>query len=126
MRRNTFQRNLIFDTINELKSHPTAEEVYAAVVDKYANISKATVYRNLNQLTQEHYIGKISIPDGADCFDHISKNHYHAKCRSCCKVFDVDMDYLTDLEKFIRDTRGFKFEEHSILFSGTCLNCKIK
>ncbi|MGL5260245.1 MAG: Fur family transcriptional regulator [Lachnospiraceae bacterium] len=124
MKRNTFQRDLIFDTIQKLKSHPTVETVYEEIIKQYPNISKATVYRNLNKLAEKGYIGRISIPNGADCFDHIPDNHYHTKCSICNKVFDVDMDYITNLETYIKDTHGFKFETHNIVFGGICKKCQ--
>ena len=38
--------------------------------------------------------------------------------------FDVDMDYIADMEKFIKDTHGFVFTGHDIIFKGVCPACK--
>lgn len=62
-RHNTIQRSLVLDVVNRLKSHATADEVYAEVAATHPNISKATVYRNLNLLSEMGMIRKLEIPD---------------------------------------------------------------
>ena len=125
IQRNTIQRSAILATVNCLKSHPTADEVYDEISKTYPTISRATVYRNLNQLWEGDCINKIEVPNGADCFDHIVTKHYHIKCSTCGKVFDVEMEYIEDLEKSIRNSNGFDFSGHDIIFKGVCPKCKI-
>lgn len=103
--------------------HPTADEIYAAVAVNYPNISRATVYRNLKQLAQIGEISEIETPGSADHFDYQLHNHYHVRCVECGRVFDVEMDYISDLEKSIKDARGFKFSGHDLMFKGICPKC---
>ncbi len=124
LKRNTVQRALILEAVQALKNHATADEVYEEIAKKHPSISRGTVYRNLNSLANENYIHKIEIPDGADCFDHRILKHYHIKCTSCGKVFDVEMEYMEDLEKSIKDSKGFEFSCHDIMFKGICPDCK--
>ena len=123
-KRNTIQCALVLETVNKLRCHATADEVYDAIVQEHPNISRATVYRNLNRLSQLGRIHKMEIPGGADRFDHECYKHYHIRCEKCGRVFDVDMEYIADLEKKIRDTHGFEFTGHDIVFTGICPNCK--
>ena len=122
IQRNTIQCSLVLDMVRML-CHATADEIYNAVVKEHPNISKATVYRNLNRLAEMGKIRKIEIPDGPDRFDHIYQRHYHVKCTICGRVYDVDMDYMADLEKKIKDTHGFEFTGHNIIFQGICPDC---
>ena len=62
-RRNTFQRQLIMEIICNVDNHPTADEIYQQILLRYSNISKATVYRNLNLLAEMGMIKKIECPD---------------------------------------------------------------
>lgn len=126
IKRNTIQRSMVLDAVNKLKSHATAEEVYQTVAEEHPNISKGTVYRNLNQLAEMGEIRKIEVPGSADRFDHICHDHYHARCLKCGKVFDVEMDYMQDLEKQIKDANGFQFSGHDLMFKGVCPNCQKK
>lgn len=124
IKRNTIQRSLVLEAVNKLKCHATADEVYQMVAQEHPNISKGTVYRNLHQLAENGEIRKIEVPGSADRFDHRCHDHYHVRCTKCGKVFDVDMDYITDLEKKIRDTHGFEFTGHDLVFRGLCPDCR--
>ena len=46
------QREIILNTLKENVVHPTAEYLYAKIQEKDPKISLATLYRNLNQLTE--------------------------------------------------------------------------
>lgn len=124
IRRHTIQCALVLEAVNKLRCHATADEIYNALVKEHPNISKGTVYRNLQRLCEMGDIRKRDIPGGADRFDHLSNNHYHAKCIMCGRVFDVDMEYIVDMEKSIKDTHGFVFTGHDIVFKGICSECK--
>ena len=124
MRRQTVQRSLVLKAVNKLQCHATADEIYEDIVKEHPNVSRATVYRNLNLLSETGHIRKIEIPGGADCFDHLCHDHCHVKCEKCGRIFDVDMEYVTGLEKNIRNDRGFSFTGYDIIFRGICPNCQ--
>lgn len=124
IKRNTIQRALVFEAVNKLKCHATADEIYNVIVNEHPNISRGTVYRNLKQLSESGEIRKMEIPGGADRFDHRCHDHYHARCLKCGQVFDVEMEYIKDLEKKIKDTHGFEFSGHDIMFKGICPECR--
>ncbi|MGL4791038.1 MAG: Fur family transcriptional regulator [Anaerotignaceae bacterium] len=124
MKRNTMQRNLVLEAVNNLGCHATADEIYEHVVTKQTTISRSTVYRNLKHLVDTGEISKVAIPNGADLFDHLTYKHYHAKCIRCGKLIDVKMDYMENLEEKITDTDNFMFYTHDIIFKGLCKNCQ--
>lgn len=123
-RHNTIQRSLVLDVVNRLKSHATADEVYAEVAATHPNISKATVYRNLNLLSEMGMIRKLEIPGGADRFDHICKEHCHVKCEKCGRVFDIEIPYIDGLENRVENRNGFELTGYDILFRGICPGCR--
>lgn len=122
--RNTIQRDLVMRAVTELQNHPTAEEIYQTVVREHANISRGTVYRNLNLLADTQRILRIEVPNAADRFDFNTQGHYHLACTGCGRVFDVDMPYQEDLKSQIRDTHGFEIMDHTIIFRGVCPQCR--
>lgn len=122
--RHTIQRSLVLEAVNKLKCHATAEEIYEEIIAKHPRISRATVYRNLNLLSEMGEIRKLEIPGQADRFDHCCHDHYHVRCETCGRVFDVDMDYITGLEQSIKNTRDFVFTGYDILFRGICPDCQ--
>lgn len=122
--RNTVQRNVIFEAVGALGTHPTAEEVYSFVSKDYPNISKATVYRNLNLLAETGSLVKIDNVAQADRYDHNLHRHYHLQCDKCGKVYDIEMDYLDDIYRKIKEFNGFEVTDHDIVFKGKCPECK--
>ena len=123
-RRNTVQRAMVYEAVNRLKSHATAAEIYELISSEHPSVSRGTVYRNLNQLAEEGEISRIEVPGGPDRYDHRCHNHYHARCLSCGRLFDIDVDYLDGLEKMVRDAHGFAISGHDILFNGLCPACQ--
>lgn len=124
MKRNTIQSSLVLETVRKLQCHATADEVYSEIIKTYPTISRGTVYRNLQRLCETGEIRKREIPDGADRFDHLCDDHYHIRCVKCGRVFDVDMEYIPNLEQSVRDAHGFSFTGHDIVFKGICPECK--
>ena len=122
-KRHTLQRSLVLEAVKYLHCHATADDIYYLIVTKHPNISRGTVYRNLNLLSDIGEIRKVEIPSGADRFDHECHPHYHARCIECNRVFNVDMEFISDLQKNIKDTQGFEFTGHDLIFKGICLEC---
>ena len=122
-KRNTIQRSLVLEAVKALQCHATADEVHDTIMKNHPDISRGTVYRNLNLLSDVGEIRKVELPGGADRYDHLCHSHYHARCAKCGGVFDVEMEYIADLEKSIKDPCGFEFTGHDIIFKGICFEC---
>lgn len=125
MNRNTVQRRLVLEAVRQLY-HPTAEEVYGVVAKAHPNVSKATVYRNLNLLADKGYIRRVQLLDAAIRFDGDAAVHFHAQCRACGKVLDVPAEpSLVGMAKRLAGM-GFWAEEQEVLFRGLCADCLLK
>ena len=116
------QRDAIIEELCQRYDHPTAEEIYLALKIKMPNLSLGTVYRNLNMLSDDGTIQKISV-GGADHFDGNAKNHYHMLCTECKRLIDVAYPVLEDIEKKAVDFVDGKITSHSITFIGVCNGC---
>lgn len=123
--RNTVQKSIIMETIRQTGGHQAAESVYKAVHETYPSISRATVYRNLNQLALQGTLKKVQVPEGADVFDLYTEPHYHIRCSVCGRVYDVDLPYMEDLNSRISNYHGFQIQSHDIVFNGICPNCVV-
>jgi len=126
-KRNTIQRQLVISAVRTLSNHPTAEEVYKEIIKEYPDISKGTVYRNLNSLVESGLLSKVSVPSSADRYDHVLIKHYHIECTRCKKFMNVnDLDYFQGLDDKIAQLTGFKMENHDIVFEGICPECQLE
>lgn len=124
MSRHTIQRSLVFEAVNKLQCHATAEEIYEAIITEHPSMSRATVYRNLKLLSKIGDIRKIEISGGADRFDPLCHDHYHVKCEKCGRVFDVAMEYISGLERIYGMTADLFSTDTIYLFRGVCPNCQ--
>ncbi len=116
------QREAILNELCARYDHPTAEELYFALKASLPNLSLGTVYRNLNKLSEDGTIQKISI-SGADHFDGNAQNHYHMLCTECRKLFDVNYPVLEDIETKADGFTDGKITSHTITFIGVCNGC---
>jgi len=123
-KRNTIQRQLIYDAVKELNIHATAEQVFEYVVKKYPTISKATVYRNLSQMAESGELLNAGNLLGSTRYDHNCHEHYHFACEACKKVFDVEDDFSDVIEK-LRSNSGFAVAYGGISFIGVCKGCAV-
>ena len=122
-KRNTIQRQLIFDAVEELNIHATAEQVYEHISQKHPSIGRATVYRNLGQMSEAGDLLKVCSYNGSTHYDHNCHEHYHFICQNCKKVFDVE-GRIPNLVSEFGDTDGFDITDCNVSFSGLCWECK--
>ncbi len=90
-RRNTRQKRVILQSVEQLGCHPTAVQIYSAVRKVLPRTSLSTVYRNLGILVDQ---GKIKAVKGAGKeihYDHNIEEHNHIKCSVCGRVCDVNI-----------------------------------
>ena len=124
IRRNTIQRSLVLEAVADFHGHPTAEEVYSELNVKYPDISKATVYRNLNVLCEDGELFKLSMPNEADRFDYAEHGHSHLKCLVCGKVEDLHLTYIDNIREVLKKETGYEIDMNKMVFEGICPECK--
>ncbi len=118
------QREAIKEYLSQTKEHPTADTVYTNIRAVLPNISLGTVYRNLNLLAEQGEILKINCEDGSVHFDGNLDPHYHFICKSCGKIFDIEMESIDFINKIAGASFGGKIEGHIVHFYGKCPDCK--
>ncbi len=124
VRRNTRQREYVLDAVRRACNHPTAEQIRDEVAKKCANISLTTVYRNLNLLSDEGQILRLTIPNEPDRFDKTVDAHYHICCEDCGRFEDVMVPYCSDIDRSAGELSGYRITGHSIIFRGKCAACR--
>ena len=124
-KRNTIQKQIVFDTFEELNNHPSAGMVYEAVAEKYPGISRATVFRLLAEAADEGRIQRLKLNGSNDRYDITTCHHHHVVCRECGAVADVDMSF--DDSSLLKGATGhedFVLLEGHVEFVGICSKCQ--
>ena len=122
--RNTVQKSIVLQALNELANHPTADAVYDRVHASHPSISKATVYRILNKMSDEDQVLRVRINNGADHFDHQVFPHYHVRCIECGRVDDVMIPLLSEVEEQAAEASSYLITGCSLQFDGICPACQ--
>ncbi|MDR1664812.1 MAG: transcriptional repressor [Clostridiales bacterium] len=122
-KRNTIQRQLVYDAVKNLNIHASAEQVYEYIAREHPTISKATVYRNLSQMAEMGELCNIGNFWGSARYDHNLHKHYHFICEECERVFDVD-NFSPEIDGRSPFMEGFEIKSHSLTFSGLCPECR--
>jgi Fe2+ or Zn2+ uptake regulation protein len=91
--RYTSQRAAVFDHLEKVKTHPTAEEVYRAVRRQLPKISLATVYKALEALVAARLAAKLTNGDGAARYDCRGDDHYHLRDVATGEIRDLAIDF---------------------------------
>ncbi len=121
------QREVVLEIMKNTRTHPTAEEIYFKALQKEPKISKSTVYRNINILVENGALKRITIPNKPDRYDYFYKEHNHAVCSECGKVFDFTYPFnREDIERKINSQIGKEFKVDCVKVVGICDDCKSK
>ena len=123
--RNTKQRELLLDIVRAHTDHPTADTIFEEAHRLDEKISRGTVYRNLNYLSEAGAIMHIKVP-GADRYDLKTDFHYHFLCVRCRGVWDLPFEYTPEYDKMLSELTRYEVFRHRLLFEGLCPSCKSK
>ena len=117
----TPQRRAIVECLEAAKHHPTADEIFGVVNNRFPMTSKATVYSTLNLLKEAHLVQEV-FEDGVSRFDPNLAHHHHFICRACGKVEDVDDAVVAQLPSPPMPP-NVTVEEIEMTFRGLCAAC---
>lgn len=117
------QRELVLRLVQEHRIHATADAIYQMARQEDPTISLGTVYRNLNFLTEQGLIKKITMPDGGDRYDGGMDEHHHCVCASCGRVADVFFS-VKGLSQAVEEQTGMRCEDYQLTIRGLCEKCR--
>jgi Fe2+ or Zn2+ uptake regulation protein len=95
--RYTEQRAAVYDYLDKVKTHPTAEDVYQAVRRRLPKISLATVYKALEALVEARLATKLTNGDGSARYDCRGEDHYHLRDVESGEIRDLPVEFDPDL-----------------------------
>ena len=124
--RMTNQREIILRELQKKKQHLTADELYDIVKKAMPRISLATVYRNLEILSEAGVIGKLEISGRQKRFDYDPEEHDHIYCVVCHRVDNLDVERTGDDTKNMASVTGYTVTGYRLEIIGICDECQKK
>ncbi len=122
--RMTHQREIILSELEKSLNHPTADELYLRVKQLLPHISLATVYRNLEILSQEGLIQKLAVSGRQKRFDRNLTKHHHIYCVECHRIDNLTDEVVKDFTLSANQRKGYAVTGFRVEFFGLCPQCK--
>jgi Fe2+ or Zn2+ uptake regulation protein len=125
--RMTAQRRLILETLVEMSSHPTAEELFQLAQESDPSLHLSTVYRTLRWLEQEGLVQTRLFNDARrqERFDPTpTAEHYHFVCTGCKSVIEFDNLLVNVIKAQFELHSGAEVDSGSVTLYGLCAACR--
>jgi Fur family transcriptional regulator, peroxide stress response regulator len=116
----TPQRIAVFEAALAL-SHPTVDQIFEYVHQKYPGAARGTVYNILESLAEKKLIHKVKADTGSMRYDAILDSHHHLYCSECNKIEDYYDDELNRLlENYFKnkEIKNFRIENIKLQITG--------
>lgn len=121
----TPQRVAICQLLANTETHPTANDIFLELKDKYPSLSLATIYNTLDVLVGMGAVNALgSIGDDKVHFDGNTSPHINLACIKCHKIVDLHTKEINQLNTEINQRSGFKVLGSRVLYYGICPDCQ--
>ncbi len=121
----TPQRLAICQLLANTETHPTANDIFLELKDKYPSLSLATIYNTLDVLVGMGAVNALgSIGDDKVHFDGNTSPHINLACIKCHKIVDLHTKEINQLNTEINQRSGFKVLGSRVLYYGICPDCQ--
>jgi len=120
----TPQRLEICELILSSKEHPTADQIYQKVKEKFPTISSATVYQTLHLLRGLGLLQELGLYGMSTRYDPNISPHINVICPKCGKIFDYETEDIKKLWNQIVSNIGFNPIGQRLDIYAYCERCK--
>jgi Fur family transcriptional regulator, ferric uptake regulator len=125
MQRNTNQRRAILHALQSAPGPLTPQEVLERAQDEHERLGLATVYRNLNALSEQGDIIAVHLPNDVPRYEISGRgHHHHFRCETCGKVFELEGSCPVAVLEGVTLPGGFKVQGHELTLYGVCSACQ--
>jgi Fur family ferric uptake transcriptional regulator len=124
MKRNTKQREEVWQALEQSPSFVSAQELHQNLRGQGSSIGLATVYRTLNALTVEGSADALTV-EGENLYRACSPgHHHHLLCRECGKTTEIEASAVESWAQKVASEHGYSDPQHIVDIFGTCPACR--
>lgn len=124
----TKQKNIIKELfINNPDKHFTVEQILLEINNGVTSVSKATLYRALDNLVSLGEVIKFNLDGMCSCYLYNNKEHseqIHLKCEECGNVFHIDSKVVKGIDSKLMKECGFLIDNKRTMLYGVCDSCR--
>lgn len=118
----TQARRIVFERVFARHDHFRADDLAAELASGADHVSRGTVYRTLDLMTEAGFVQKIRDEDVHAHYEHIYGHgrHHHLICENTGKFIEFSSPALEHEINRICEDHHFKERFHRIVVFGTC------
>jgi Fur family peroxide stress response transcriptional regulator len=121
----TPQRHAVIEALLASESHPSADEICAAVRRRNPHVSLATVHRILEQFCEVGEAHKVTLLHDLARYDGNVEPHHHILCVRCRRVRDIEIPGVDKLLEGRTSLGEFALLRCSLEIDAICRRCQL-
>jgi len=110
------QRLAIAEHVLATESHPSADQVFAAVKETLPMVSRATVYNTLHLLAKKGLVRELTLAEGKVVFDANVEKHHHFVDERTGAIRDVPWEAVRATR--VEPPEGYELTEWQVVMRG--------
>jgi len=123
----TGPRRAVADLISDQDGHFTAAELETVARQRRLGISRATLFRALDLLTELQVLERLDLPSGEHAYvPCATAHHHHVVCSRCGRTTDVEDSGVAEAVAEIARRSGYRIDTHRLELFGLCRHCQVK
>jgi Fur family iron response transcriptional regulator len=112
------QRLAVAAYVLDTEAHPSADQVFAQVRQRFPMISRATVYNTLNLFVEKGLLRALALAEGRVVFDPRMAPHHHFIDEASGAISDVPWDAVEVRNVDLEALRGLDVREYQVVMRG--------
>lgn len=110
------QRVAVAEYVLRTEDHPSADQVWARVRERFPMISRATVYNTLNLFVKKQLLRELVLAEGRIVFDPNTDPHHHFIDDESGTIVDIPWNALS--VNGLESLTGIAVREHQVVLRG--------
>jgi Fur family ferric uptake transcriptional regulator len=123
----TAPRRAVAELISEHDGHFTAADLESSARRRRLELSRATLFRSLELLTELGVVERVDLPTGEHAYVPCAPaHHHHVVCSRCGRATDVEDCGVAAAVDEISRRSGYLIESHRLELFGLCRHCQAR
>ena len=123
--RRTAPRRALAELVASSAGHFTADGLLKESRRRRLGMTRATVFRSLDVLSDLGLVERLDLPNGDHAFVACGPaHHHHVICSSCGRSMPVEDAGIERLAEAIGRATGYEVETHRLELFGRCPECR--